>query len=59
MYADNLYFKKVIKQLSIEDVLPDISSTRKQDVASNEGGPATEVYIEQLHICFLDFFNYI
>ncbi|TVU10814.1 hypothetical protein EJB05_44366, partial [Eragrostis curvula] len=40
--GDNLYFKKVIKQLNIDDVLPDISSTRKQDGASNEGGPSNE-----------------
>ncbi|TVT96993.1 hypothetical protein EJB05_57777, partial [Eragrostis curvula] len=40
--GDNLYFKKVIKQLKIDDVVPDISSTRKQDNASNEGGPVNE-----------------
>lgn len=46
MYADNLYFKKVIKQLNIEDMVPDISSTHKQDGASNEGGAANEVYLK-------------
>ncbi|KAK3152861.1 hypothetical protein QOZ80_2BG0164510 [Eleusine coracana subsp. coracana] len=38
--GDNLYFKKVIKQLNIEE--PVISSTCKQDGASNESGPANE-----------------
>jgi transcription factor TFIIIB component B'' len=50
MYADNLYFKKVIKQLNIEDVvLPDIKSTQKQDGASSERGPGNEVFLEDIH----------
>ncbi|CAN6193599.1 unnamed protein product [Urochloa humidicola] len=39
--VDNLYFKKVIKQLSIEDVLKEINGTHKQG-ASNEGGTRNE-----------------
>ncbi|KAM0930311.1 hypothetical protein ACQ4PT_001049 [Festuca glaucescens] len=34
---DNVYLKQVIKQLNIEDLQRDISSTRKQDFPSNEG----------------------
>lgn len=50
MYADSLYFKKVIKQLNIEDVvLPDIKSTQKQDGASSERGPGNEVFLEDIH----------
>ncbi|XP_066350955.1 transcription factor TFIIIB component B''-like isoform X2 [Miscanthus floridulus] len=42
--GDNLYFKKVIKQLNIEDVvLPEINNTQKQDGASSERGPGNEV----------------
>ncbi|WVZ95684.1 hypothetical protein U9M48_041418 [Paspalum notatum var. saurae] len=41
--GDNQYFKKVIKQLNIEDaVLPEINNTNKQDGASSEGGPGNE-----------------
>ncbi|XP_062196159.1 uncharacterized protein LOC133899206 [Phragmites australis] len=40
--GDNLFFKKVIKQLNIEDVLPEINSTHKQEDVSNEGGRGNE-----------------
>ncbi|WVZ66379.1 hypothetical protein U9M48_015609, partial [Paspalum notatum var. saurae] len=40
--GDNQYFKKVIKQLNIEDVLPEINNTNKQDGASSEGSPGNE-----------------
>ncbi|AQK73281.1 Homeodomain-like superfamily protein [Zea mays] len=48
--GDNLYFKKVIKQLNIEDVvLPDIKSTQKQDGASSERGPGNENVLDDLN----------
>uniref|UniRef100_A0A0A9DBV7 Uncharacterized protein n=1 Tax=Arundo donax TaxID=35708 RepID=A0A0A9DBV7_ARUDO len=40
--GDNVYFKKVIKQLNIEDELPEINNTHKQEIAANEGGPGNE-----------------
>ncbi|KAL6877580.1 hypothetical protein ACP4OV_012795 [Aristida adscensionis] len=43
--GDNLYFKKVIKQLNIEDVLSEINSTHKKEAASN-GGPFNEDTLE-------------
>ncbi|KAL5207384.1 hypothetical protein ABZP36_031819 [Zizania latifolia] len=39
---DNLYFKKVIKQLNIEDVQPDNNNAHEQDGASNEGDPGNK-----------------
>ncbi|KAF0925941.1 hypothetical protein E2562_018742 [Oryza meyeriana var. granulata] len=39
---DNSYFKKVIKQLNIEDVQPDISNTHEQEGASNEEDPGNK-----------------
>lgn len=45
MCADNLYFKKVIKNLNIEDVvLPEVNNIDKQDGASSEQGPGKEVF---------------
>jgi hypothetical protein len=50
MYADNSYFKKVIKQLHIEDlVLPEIINTPKQDGTSSARGPGNEVFLEDIH----------
>jgi transcription factor TFIIIB component B'' len=44
MCADNLYFKKVIKNLNIEDVAQqEINNTHKQDGASSE--PGKEVFL--------------
>jgi len=41
--GDNLYFKKVIKNLNIEDVAQqEINNTHKQDGASSERGPGKE-----------------
>ncbi|CAL5039920.1 unnamed protein product [Urochloa decumbens] len=40
--VDNLYFKRVIKQLNIEDLLPEINNTHKHEGASNEGRPGNE-----------------
>jgi len=41
--ADNLYFKKVIKNLNIEDVAQqEVNNTHKQDGASSERGPEKE-----------------
>jgi transcription factor TFIIIB component B'' len=46
MCADNLYFKKVIKNLNIEDVAQqEINNTHKQDGASSERGPGKEVFL--------------
>ncbi|KAG8058789.1 hypothetical protein GUJ93_ZPchr0002g23591 [Zizania palustris] len=39
---DNLYFKKVIKQLNIKDVQPDNSNAHEQDGAPNEGDPGNK-----------------
>ncbi|XP_006665058.1 uncharacterized protein LOC102708679 [Oryza brachyantha] len=36
---DNLYFKKVMKQLNIEDAQPDINKTHGQEGASNQEDP--------------------
>ncbi|KAL6633923.1 hypothetical protein ACP70R_026594 [Stipagrostis hirtigluma subsp. patula] len=44
--GDNLYFKKVIKQLNIEDVVPESNSTHKKEDASNERGPGNEDAME-------------
>ena len=44
--ADNLYFKKVIKNLNIEDVAQqEVNNTHKQDGASSERGPEKEVFL--------------
>jgi hypothetical protein len=52
--ADNLYFRKVIKQLNTEDVvLPEINNTQKQDGASSERGPGNEVFLEQTYIMLI------
>ena len=46
MCADNLYFKKVIKNLNIEDVAQqEVNNTHKQDGASSERGPEKEVFL--------------
>jgi transcription factor TFIIIB component B'' len=46
-----LYFKKVIKQLNIEDVvLPEINNAQKQDGTSSERGPGNEVFLEHTYI---------
>ncbi|CAD6266428.1 unnamed protein product [Miscanthus lutarioriparius] len=48
--GDNLYFKKVIKQLNIEDVLlPEINNTHKQDGASSEKGPGNENVLDDFN----------
>lgn len=48
--GDNLYFKKVIKQLNIEDVvLPEINNTQKQDGASSERGPGNENVLDDFN----------
>nr|CAB3446514.1 unnamed protein product [Digitaria exilis] len=41
--GDNLYFKKVIKQLNIEDVaVQEVNNTHKEDGTSSEQGPKKE-----------------
>uniref|UniRef100_A0A0A9E0S7 Uncharacterized protein n=1 Tax=Arundo donax TaxID=35708 RepID=A0A0A9E0S7_ARUDO len=40
--GDNVYLKKVIKQLNIEDGLPEINNAHKQERVANEGGAVNE-----------------
>ncbi|XP_021305379.1 uncharacterized protein LOC8069083 isoform X4 [Sorghum bicolor] len=48
--GDNLYFKKVIKQLNIEDVvLPEINNAQKQDGTSSERGPGNENVLDDFN----------